>query len=165
MRSPCSRLEYDNEDYENRRKWSQANRTTKVTLIHRIGSSAQFRSYRVVWVVEFEEASNKDISRPTNQFVNTRMHQPYDPTGLFAQSIGCITSFVRWIEDYPLPDGLKILPHVGSYDGKGTPDNYLHLFEGVIRMQKWAMPIVCHMFTYTLKIIQEYGGMGKKQVA
>ncbi|GKC59970.1 reverse transcriptase domain-containing protein [Tanacetum coccineum] len=41
--------------------------------------------------------------------------------------------------------------HIGSYDGKGDPDNYLHLFEGAIRMQKWVMPVACHMFTYTLK--------------
>ncbi|GJW40433.1 reverse transcriptase domain-containing protein, partial [Tanacetum coccineum] len=34
---------------------------------------------------------------------------------------------------------------------KGDPDNFLHLFEGVIRMQKWLMPVACHMFTYTLK--------------
>ncbi|GKA68696.1 reverse transcriptase domain-containing protein [Tanacetum coccineum] len=53
--------------------------------------------------------------------------------------------------DYPLPDGLKMPYHVGSYDGKGDPDNYLHLFEWAIRMQKWAMPVACHMFTYTLK--------------
>ncbi|GJY31939.1 hypothetical protein Tco_0415434 [Tanacetum coccineum] len=49
----------------------------------------------------------------------------------------------RWTE--------KIPSRMGSFDGKGDPDNYLHLFEGVIRMQKWAMPIACHMFTYTLK--------------
>ncbi|GKB63127.1 hypothetical protein Tco_0919313 [Tanacetum coccineum] len=41
--------------------------------------------------------------------------------------------------------------HVGSYDGKGVPNNYLHLFEGAIHMQKWEMSIACHMFTYTLK--------------
>ncbi|GJS83029.1 hypothetical protein Tco_0749570 [Tanacetum coccineum] len=41
--------------------------------------------------------------------------------------------------------------HIGSYDGKGDPDNFLHLFEGAIRMQKWLMPVACHMFTYTLK--------------
>ncbi|GJU88006.1 hypothetical protein Tco_1300429 [Tanacetum coccineum] len=33
----------------------------------------------------------------------------------------------------PTEDGLKMPPHVGSYDGKGDPDNYLHLFEGAIR--------------------------------
>ncbi|GJW00749.1 reverse transcriptase domain-containing protein [Tanacetum coccineum] len=41
--------------------------------------------------------------------------------------------------------------HIGSYDRKGDPDNFLHLFEGAIRMQKWLMPVACHMFTYTLK--------------
>ncbi|GJU44248.1 hypothetical protein Tco_1201514 [Tanacetum coccineum] len=57
----------------------------------------------------------------------------YDPTGLFADSAGCVTPFVCWIEDYPLPDGLKMPSHVGSYDGKGNPDNYLHLFESSFR--------------------------------
>ena len=58
---------------------------------------------------------------------------------------------MRWIEDYPLPDGLKMPSHMGTYDGKGDPDNFLHLFEGAIRMQKWAMLVACHMFTYTLR--------------
>nr|GEU91859.1 reverse transcriptase domain-containing protein [Tanacetum cinerariifolium] len=40
---------------------------------------------------------------------------------------------------------------VGSYDGKGIPDNFLHLFERAIRMQKWLMPVACHMLTYNLK--------------
>ncbi|GJR61754.1 reverse transcriptase domain-containing protein [Tanacetum coccineum] len=79
------------------------------------------------------------------------MYQPCGPIGLFVESTSCVTPFVRWIKDYPILDGLKIPPHVGSYDGKGDPDNYLHLFEGAIRMQKWAMPIACHMFTYTLE--------------
>ncbi|GKC37832.1 hypothetical protein Tco_1050216 [Tanacetum coccineum] len=66
-------------------------------------------------------------------------------------SIGFVTSFVRWIEDYPLLDGLKMPSHIGSYDGKGDPDNFLHLFEGAIRMQKWLILVACYMFTYTLK--------------
>ncbi|GKB44377.1 reverse transcriptase domain-containing protein [Tanacetum coccineum] len=69
----------------------------------------------------------------------------------FADLTGSVTPFVRWIDDYPLPDGLKIPSHIGSYDGKGDPDNFLHLFERAIRMQKWLMPVACHMFTYTLK--------------
>ncbi|GJU38417.1 hypothetical protein Tco_1191374 [Tanacetum coccineum] len=62
-----------------------------------------------------------------------------------------VIPFVRWIEEYPLLDGLKIPSHVGSYDGKGDHDKFLHLFEGAIRMQKWLMHVGCHMFTYTLK--------------
>ncbi|GJZ49178.1 hypothetical protein Tco_0603368 [Tanacetum coccineum] len=46
---------------------------------------------------------------------------------------------------------IKMPSYMGSYDEKGDPDKYLHLFEGVIRMMKWAMPVACHMFTYTLK--------------
>jgi hypothetical protein len=28
--------------------------------------------------------------------------------------------------------------HIGTYDGKGDQDNFIHLFEGAIRMQKWV---------------------------
>nr|GEY15027.1 hypothetical protein [Tanacetum cinerariifolium] len=31
---------------------------------------------------------------------------------------------------------IKMPSYVGSYDGKGDPDNFLHLFEGALRMQK-----------------------------
>ncbi|GKC46123.1 hypothetical protein Tco_1063845 [Tanacetum coccineum] len=74
-----------------------------------------------------------------------------NPIGFFPNHLGSVTPFVCWIEDYPLPDGLKMLSHIGSYDRKGDPDNFLCLFEGAIRMQKWLMPVACHMFTYTLK--------------
>ncbi|GJY78823.1 reverse transcriptase domain-containing protein [Tanacetum coccineum] len=72
-------------------------------------------------------------------------------TGAVPNPVGSVTPFVRWIEDYLLPDGLKMPSHIGSYDGKGDPNNFLYLFEGAIRMQKWLMPVACHMFTYTLK--------------
>nr|GEV95470.1 reverse transcriptase domain-containing protein [Tanacetum cinerariifolium] len=49
------------------------------------------------------------------------------------------------------PEWTKMPSYIGSYDGKGDLDNFLHLFEGAIRMQKWLMPVACHMFTYTLK--------------
>ncbi|GKF91431.1 hypothetical protein Tco_0275132 [Tanacetum coccineum] len=89
--------------------------------------------------------------QPSNPLPNASIYLTYGLTGLFADLTGCVTPFVRWIEDYHLPDGLKIPSHVGSYDGKGDPNNYLHLFECAIRMHKWAVPVACHMFTYTLK--------------
>nr|GEV18695.1 putative reverse transcriptase domain-containing protein [Tanacetum cinerariifolium] len=64
---------------------------------------------------------------------------------------GSVTPFVCWIEDYPLLDGIKMPSYIGSYNGKRDPYNFLHLFEGAIRAQKWLMPVACHMFTYTLK--------------
>ncbi|GJU70452.1 hypothetical protein Tco_1256711 [Tanacetum coccineum] len=62
--------------------------------------------------------------------------------GAVLNPVGSVTPFMRWIEEYPLPDRLKMPSHIGSYDGKGDPDNFLHLFEGAIRMQKWLMPIL-----------------------
>ncbi|GJR83354.1 reverse transcriptase domain-containing protein [Tanacetum coccineum] len=59
-----------------------------------------------------------------------------------------VTLLFRLIENYPLPDGLKMPSRIGSYDGKGDPYNFLHLFKGAIRMQKWLMPVACQ---YTLK--------------
>ncbi|GJY49930.1 reverse transcriptase domain-containing protein [Tanacetum coccineum] len=78
-------------------------------------------------------------------------HQPLTNIGGNLPPNGSVTPFVRWIEDYPLLNGLKMPSHIGSYDGKGDTDNFLHLFEGAIHMQKWLMPVACHMFTYTLK--------------
>ncbi|GJS48884.1 reverse transcriptase domain-containing protein [Tanacetum coccineum] len=90
-------------------------------------------------------------TQPMYTFPNMPAYANPNSTGLFPNPLGSVTPFVRWIEDYPLPDGLKMPSHIGSYDGKGDPDNFLHLFEGAIRMQKWLMPVACHMFTYTLK--------------
>ncbi|GJZ79914.1 hypothetical protein Tco_0644751 [Tanacetum coccineum] len=86
-----------------------------------------------------------------NPLPNAPTYPNHGPKGIFPDSTCCVTPFVRWIEDYPLQDELKMPSYLGSYKGKGDPDNYLHLFEGAIRMQKWAMPVACHMFTYTLK--------------
>ncbi|GJS11151.1 copia protein [Tanacetum coccineum] len=82
---------------------------------------------------------------------NAPTYPNHGPTSLFADPTSCVTSFIRWIKDYPLPDGLKMPSHVGYYDGKGDPNNYLYLFKGAIHMQKWVMPVACHMFTYSLK--------------
>nr|GEX50051.1 hypothetical protein [Tanacetum cinerariifolium] len=51
---------------------------------------------------------------------------------------------------------VNLPPLLGAYlrrgeNRKGDLDNFLHLFEGAIWMQKWLIPIACHMFTYTLK--------------
>jgi hypothetical protein len=88
-------------------------------------------------------------SPPHNPYntVHTNM-PPYNC--LYPEPTGPSTPFVRWIEDYPLPYGLKMPSHIGTYDGKGDPENFIHLFEGAIRMQKWVMPVACHMFTYTI---------------
>ncbi|GJV25023.1 hypothetical protein Tco_1377718 [Tanacetum coccineum] len=65
------------------------------------------------------------IVTPSSSFYTQPMYAPPNIpaypnlVGPFADSTGSVTPFVRWIEDYPLPDGLKMPSHIGSYDGKG----------------------------------------------
>lgn len=90
-------------------------------------------------------------STPYSTIQSVRMSNLYNNNGLYSEFMGFVTPFVYWIDDYPLPDGLKMPSHIGTYDGNGDPDNYLHLFEGAIRMQKWVMHVGRRMFTYTLR--------------
>nr|GFB02068.1 Gag protein [Tanacetum cinerariifolium] len=71
-------------------------------------------------------------TQPMYAFPNIPAYANPNATSLFPNPLGSVTSFVRWIEDYPVPDGLKMPSHIGSYYGKGDPDNFLHLFEGVL---------------------------------
>nr|GEW51844.1 hypothetical protein [Tanacetum cinerariifolium] len=68
-------------------------------------------------------------TQPINPLLNAPLYPNHVPTGLFPKSNGCVTPFICWIKDYPPPDGRKMASHMGSYDGKGDLDNYLHLFE------------------------------------
>ncbi|GJV24049.1 reverse transcriptase domain-containing protein [Tanacetum coccineum] len=172
-------LEYFSEEYDEEREMEpRPMRVLKATPIPQAASSRVRRQKERV--VEFEDAPNREESRaPTGSSIpvsyrlvhpsgvfpnsypfnakpkypssNAPIYPNQAPSGLFADYIGCVTPFVHWIEDYPIPDVLKMASHVGSYDRKGDPDNFLYLFEGAICMQKWAMPVACHMFTYTLK--------------
>ncbi|GJR72985.1 reverse transcriptase domain-containing protein [Tanacetum coccineum] len=125
--TPMIKLEYFSEDYDEEREM-EPERIREVTPPLRTRSPRVRRQRERV--VGFEEKKKvPDMENPT----------------------GSVTLFVRWIKDYHLPDGLKMPSHVGFYDGKGDPDNFLHLFEGAIHMQKSLMHVACHMFTYTLK--------------
>ncbi|GKF35167.1 hypothetical protein Tco_0108367, partial [Tanacetum coccineum] len=74
------------------------------------------------------------FTQPVYTFPNMPVYTNTNLTVVVLNPVGSVTPFVRWIKDYPLPDGLKMPSHIGSYDGKGDPDNFLHLFEGAIRM-------------------------------
>ncbi|GJY79787.1 hypothetical protein Tco_0485588 [Tanacetum coccineum] len=144
-------------------------RVRDTTTILRIGS-LRVQRYRGR-VVEFEDALNRNgsrferesnVRRPSEQRVEDGRSRGVNLPPIFAAHLGRSeneqslqsTLTFGYGDNQPstnLGDGLKMPSHVGSYDGKGDPDNYLYLFEGSIRMQKWAMPIACHMFTYTLK--------------
>ncbi|GJT86092.1 hypothetical protein Tco_1067809 [Tanacetum coccineum] len=84
-------------------------------------------------IIPMEDMPHKLLRAPMYPLPNAPTYLNHGPTCLFTDSTGCVTPFVCWIKDYPLPDGLKMPSHVGSYDGKGYPNNYLHLFDGAIR--------------------------------
>ncbi|GJR69958.1 hypothetical protein Tco_0016023 [Tanacetum coccineum] len=73
------------------------------------------------------------------------------PRGGYEHNEESPSPLTRWIEEFQFPDGLKVPPHVGYYDGKGDPDLFIHVFEEAMRMEKWAMSVTCHMFVYILK--------------
>nr|XP_043629859.1 uncharacterized protein LOC122601156 [Erigeron canadensis] len=58
--------------------------------------------------------------------------------------------FVQWIKDYPLPEG-GLPKGIEMYERKGDPDNHLKHFNGMVRMQKWNVPVACQMFALTLR--------------
>nr|XP_043638147.1 uncharacterized protein LOC122609154 [Erigeron canadensis] len=59
--------------------------------------------------------------------------------------------FTQWIEEYPLPQGARLPKGAEMYDGKDDPDNHLKHFNAIIRMERWTVPVACHMFALTLK--------------
>ncbi|GJW83696.1 hypothetical protein Tco_0156841 [Tanacetum coccineum] len=71
-------------------------------------------------------------AQPVYPLPNAPIYLNQAPSGLFTEYTSCVTSFVCWIEDHPLQDELKMPSHVRSYNRKGDPDNFLHLFEGTI---------------------------------
>ncbi|GKD89469.1 hypothetical protein Tco_1364976 [Tanacetum coccineum] len=146
------------EEYDKEREMEpRPTRARETTLVFRAGSPRALTSNHapahngLMYPLTALSNNYHFYTQPIYSLPNEPAYPNRGPTSLFADSNGCITPFVHWIEDYPLPDGLKMPSHVESYDKKGDPDNYLHLFEGAIHMHKWAMPMACHMFTYTLK--------------
>ncbi|GKC71510.1 hypothetical protein Tco_1117393 [Tanacetum coccineum] len=152
-------LEYFSKEYDEEREMEpRPARVRETTLVLRIESPSRRQKERVV---EFEDVPNREGDRVerNSPALSSSLSKKQEWSTLivifnqrlFADSTGCVTPFVHWIKDYPLPDGLKMPSHMGSSNRKGDPNNYLYLFEGAICMPKWAMPVACHMFTYTLK--------------
>ncbi|GKA76105.1 hypothetical protein Tco_0782483, partial [Tanacetum coccineum] len=52
----------------------------------------------------------------------------------------------KWIEEFQLSDGLRVSARVRYYDRKGDPNDFIHAFEGTTKMEKWVMPVSCHIY-------------------
>ncbi|XP_071714712.1 uncharacterized protein [Rutidosis leptorrhynchoides] len=46
---------------------------------------------------------------------------------------------------------MKIPSHLGYYEGKDDPDDFINIFEGAARMSRWDTAVACHAFSYVLK--------------
>ncbi|GJT28204.1 reverse transcriptase domain-containing protein [Tanacetum coccineum] len=131
-------LEYFNEDYDEEREMEPRPEPARAVILPLRASSPRVRRRRER-VVGFEETKNTRESRVER---NNEGGRPLEEAsrGNGSQNVN-------------LPPLLAA--HIGRSENgqplKGDPDNFLHLFEGAIRMQKWLMPVACHMFTYTLK--------------
>nr|GFC36202.1 putative reverse transcriptase domain-containing protein [Tanacetum cinerariifolium] len=96
-----------------------------------------------------EENGRREINLPTLLSAHLGRNKNGQPLQSSLTSVhrGHLSS----INDYPLLDKLKMPSQVVSYDGKRDPDNFLFLFKGAIRIQKWLKLVAYHMFTYNLK--------------
>nr|GEV17601.1 reverse transcriptase domain-containing protein [Tanacetum cinerariifolium] len=106
------------------------------------------------------------LHRPPQEAASLYLIGSYTPralSGLFADYTGSVTLFVHWIEDYPLPDGLKIPSHVGSYDRKRDPTiSCTSLKVPFICINgQYPWPVICSPIR--LKISPKYGAMVKRQ--
>ncbi|GKA90624.1 hypothetical protein Tco_0812494 [Tanacetum coccineum] len=195
-------LEYFSEDYDEEFEMEpRPERTREVTPPLRTRSPRVRRQCERV--VGFEEAPNKERSRigryikgngPSKVGAEENGRREMNLPPLLAAHLGrnedgqpprsSLTSvyggrqsLINTEGNLPPNDGLKMPSHVGSYDGKGDPDNFLHLFEGAIHLQKWLMPVFTTSnkekvrvlelsplgIQITLKILLEYGRIVKKQ--
>ncbi|XP_071736652.1 uncharacterized protein [Rutidosis leptorrhynchoides] len=61
------------------------------------------------------------------------------------------TPFISSIQNHPLPIAIKIPSHLGYYEGKDDPDDFINIFEGAARMSRWDMAVAFHAFSYVFK--------------
>ncbi|GKA69927.1 hypothetical protein Tco_0775991, partial [Tanacetum coccineum] len=131
-------------------------------VAHLGGTKAGVHSLQPIKGEAFSLTANQpSYTYPYAPYSNVPFNQPqtYQPT-----SMGRNPTYGGYPPYYPFLDHHLSLPthNYGTYDGKGDPDNFLHLFDGAIRMQKWIMLVACHMFTYTLQDSTRIWWNGKK---
>nr|GEZ92696.1 reverse transcriptase domain-containing protein [Tanacetum cinerariifolium]GEZ92707.1 reverse transcriptase domain-containing protein [Tanacetum cinerariifolium]GFA42907.1 reverse transcriptase domain-containing protein [Tanacetum cinerariifolium] len=135
-------LEYFSEDYDKEKEMKPRPRPARAVTPplraasprEKMGKSSQALPNNVGWNLPSKGGSFTNLPRGghvpstfTNAYVYVPKHAAYanpNLTGLFPNLSGLVTPFVRWIEDYPLSDGLKMPSHICSYDEKGDPDNF-----------------------------------------
>ncbi|KAD3642299.1 hypothetical protein E3N88_31523 [Mikania micrantha] len=65
------------------------------------------------------------------------LSRPYVPT--------THTKFSPRIANFPFPPKTKMPANVKTYDGLGDPDDHLELFTGAAMVERWSLPLWCHI--------------------
>ncbi|GJX39179.1 hypothetical protein Tco_0252482 [Tanacetum coccineum] len=114
----------------------------------------------------FVESDNGDPSKshatvgptpPTNavkgrpMVTNDFYHEPFifKETGRDVRDL-VASPFTTRIRDYDMPDGIKVLINLRTYDGTIDPDDHLTVFMGTIDVHKLPEPAWCRFFHITL---------------
>nr|GFA93195.1 reverse transcriptase domain-containing protein [Tanacetum cinerariifolium] len=58
--------------------------------------------------------------------------------------------FTLWIRYFEFPKKTWMPNNVKTYDGSDDPEDHLKIFQAAAKVERWAMPIWCHMFNSTL---------------
>ncbi|GJX71901.1 reverse transcriptase domain-containing protein [Tanacetum coccineum] len=61
-----------------------------------------------------------------------------------------IDPFTARIRYFDLPKKTQMLNNVKTYDESDDPEDHLKIFQTTAKVERWAMPIWCHMFNSTL---------------
>ncbi|XP_071688145.1 uncharacterized protein [Rutidosis leptorrhynchoides] len=57
----------------------------------------------------------------------------------------------EWITGCILPSNIVIPVTLGQYNGTTDPDDFLQIFEGVMKTQHWSDEVACHLFPTVLQ--------------
>ncbi|GJZ89429.1 hypothetical protein Tco_0661211, partial [Tanacetum coccineum] len=58
--------------------------------------------------------------------------------------------FTHRIRYFDLPKRIRMPSHVKTYDGSEDSEDRLKIFQAAAKVERWAMPMWCHMFNSTL---------------
>ncbi|GKV30435.1 hypothetical protein SLEP1_g39243 [Rubroshorea leprosula] len=88
------------------------------------------------------ERQFKDVQKSIDELKSPRSHQQTLDLDSAPLNVSIITE--------PYQEGFKI-PHLETYDGSGDPDEHLHTYQAIMRIQNANDVMMCKVFPATLK--------------
>ncbi|GJU23459.1 hypothetical protein Tco_1156801 [Tanacetum coccineum] len=92
--------------------------------------------------------SLNNIYPPNNVYPSNNIYPTnnvYPPNNIYPPNNVYLPNNIYPTNNFCPLNGLRVSPYVGYYDGKGDPDDFIHAFEGATKIEKWVMPVSCHI--------------------